>query len=103
MTALFGFTSIFVGAALAWSLALLGSLAHSAATVGVPPQQVSISLVIGGFGLLVAVIGAAWLYVFWRWVAQLPKLRLLTFTIIALPFAFGFLTFGLGTLSVIIP
>lgn len=101
MTALFGFSAVMIGAATAWSIGLLGSLAWGALSSGVPVEQQGLTFVMTTVGLLVGFFVTVWLCVFFVWVRQLPKLRTLTFVIIFAPFLFGFLSFGRGVLSVI--
>ena len=100
VTALFGFSSLAVGAAAAWSVALLASLVWGALTTGIPAQVAGLwgALAVAG-GTGTAVTGA-WAWLFLVWVRQLPSLRRSTFALIAAPFALGFVYFGYGILSV---
>ena len=100
VSALFGFSAIPVGAATAWSMGLLASIALAVAS-GAPPEQQNLMLVFAILGVLVALVAAAWLYVFVVWAKQLQRLRALTFLVILGPFLFGFVAFGRGLLPVI--
>ncbi|HYC66951.1 hypothetical protein [Brevundimonas sp.] len=100
ITALFGFSSLAVGAAAAWSVTLLVSLGWGAVTTGIPQHVAALWAAFAAVGIIGAAITGAWTWLFAVWVRQLPSLRRLTFALIATPFAVGFVYFGYGILSV---
>lgn len=100
VTALFGFSSLAVGAAAAWSVALLASLVWGALLSGIPERVAGLWGALTMAGAIGAVVTGAWVWLFLVWVGQLPSLRRLTFALIATPFAIGFIYFGYGILSV---
>ena len=101
VTALFGFSSLAVGAAAAWSVGLLASLGWGAITTGIPGHMAAFWGALAVAGVIGAGVTGAWAWLFVVWVRQLPSLRRLTFALIATPFAIGFVYFGYGILTVI--
>ncbi|MDY6923865.1 MAG: hypothetical protein SWI22_07910 [Pseudomonadota bacterium] len=101
ITALFGFTAMFIGAALAWSLATVVGIGWTGLNGEIPERQYAYSAFWAGVGLLVFLVALAWLVGFLGWVRRQRQLRVLLFLLVISPFLFGFVWFGQGLLSVI--
>ncbi|QTN19145.1 hypothetical protein HZ989_13095 [Brevundimonas sp. AJA228-03] len=99
MTALFGFSAIFVGAAFAWSLVATIATALAAITGSIPERQFALSVVLAGGGAIVLAVCIAWLFGLFVWLRRLPSLRVTSAALIAAPFLLGALPFGWGLLS----
>jgi hypothetical protein len=99
MTALFGFTAMFIGAAFSWSLFATVATALAAVTGSIPERQYALSLMLAGGGAIVLAVCVTWLFATFLWLRRLPSLRLVSLALIAAPFLLGALPFGWGLLS----
>jgi len=99
MTALFGFTAMFVGAAFSWSSITTVAIAVAAATGSIPQRQYGLSLVVTAGAIVVLAACSGWLYGAFVWVRSLRSLRVVSLALIAAPFLLGVLPFGRGILS----
>lgn len=99
MTALFGFTAMFVGAAFSWSIFTTFATVVAAAIGSIPERLFALSLALAVGGLVVLMVCCGWLYGAFTWVRSLPSLRMVSLGLIAAPFLLGALPFGWGLLS----
>ena len=99
MTALFGFTALFVGAAFSWSLLATVITAIAALTGAIPDRQYALSLAMADGGVVVLAVCLGWLCGAFVWVRSLRSARAISVALIATPFLFGALPIGLGLLS----